>query len=294
MEVAAALARTRSLIESARTLTGNGHSLQPVDDSGVEPSSMPALQSLADPERPIPPPTFLQTFVGKRPRARRLGRLANVIGTGVLILGLILAWRFTPLSALAHPDSIRQWLVDIAEIPAAPLIVLATFVLGGLVVFPVMLLIAATAAAFGPWLGFVLAGMGAIASAVITYGIGAAIGRDAVETVMGPRLHRVRRSITERGVLAVAAIRLVPIAPFTLVNLIAGASKIRFADYLLGTVIGMAPGLVLMSALGHRIWSIISEPTLTNIVLFVLAVLAWLVVSIGAQTLMLHWRRRST
>jgi phospholipase D1/2 len=50
-------------------------------------------------------------------------------------------------------------------------------------------------------------------------------------------------------VLAVAAIRLVPIAPFTLVNLIAGASKIRFADYLLGTVIGMAPGLVLMSAL---------------------------------------------
>ena len=294
VEVAAALARTRSLIESARTLTGNGHSLQPVDDSGVEPSSMPALQSLADPERPIPPPTFLQTFVGKRPRARRLGRLANVIGTGVLILGLILAWRFTPLSALAHPDSIRQWLVDIAEIPAAPLIVLATFVLGGLVVFPVMLLIAATAAAFGPWLGFVLAGMGAIASAVITYGIGAAIGRDAVETVMGPRLHRVRRSITERGVLAVAAIRLVPIAPFTLVNLIAGASKIRFTDYVLGTVIGMAPGLVLMSALGHRIWSIISEPTLTNIVLFVLAVLAWLVVSIGAQALMLHWRRRST
>ena len=294
VEVAAALVRTRSLIESARTLTGNGHSLQPVDDSGVEPSSMPALQSLADPERPIPPPTFLQTFVGKRPRARRLGRLANVIGTGVLILGLILAWRFTPLSALAHPDSIRQWLVDIAEIPAAPLIVLATFVLGGLVVFPVMLLIAATAAAFGPWLGFVLAGMGAIASAVITYGIGAAIGRDAVETVMGPRLHRVRRSITERGVLAVAAIRLVPIAPFTLVNLIAGASKIRFTDYVLGTVIGMAPGLVLMSALGNRIWSIISEPTLTNIVLFVLAVLAWLVVSIGAQALMLHWRRRST
>lgn len=63
---------------------------------------------------------------------------------------------------------------------------------------------------------------------------------------------------------------------------------------MLGTVIGMAPGLVLMSALGHRIWSIISEPTLTNIVLFVLAVLAWLVVSIGAQALMLHWRRRST
>jgi phosphatidylserine/phosphatidylglycerophosphate/cardiolipin synthase-like enzyme/uncharacterized membrane protein YdjX (TVP38/TMEM64 family) len=293
-EVSASLARTGSLIESARTLTGNGHCLQPVDDTGIELSTVLTLESFADPERPIPPPTFLQTFVGQRPRARRVGRLAKIIVTGFLILALILAWRFTPLSALAHPDSIRQWLVDIAEIPGAPLIVLATFVLGGLVVFPVMLLIAATAAAFGPWLGFALAGIGAIASAVITYGIGAAIGRDAVETVLGPRLHRMRRSIAERGVLAVAAIRLVPIAPFTLVNLVAGATKIRFADYVFGTVLGMLPGLVLMSALGHQIWSIISEPTPTNILLFVLAVLAWLTVSIGAQALLLHWRRRST
>ena len=60
------------------------------------------------------------------------------------------------------------------------------------------------------------------------------------------------------------------------------------------TVIGMTPGLVLMSALGHQIWSIISEPTPANILLFVLAVLAWLTVSIGAQALLLHWRRRST
>jgi phospholipase D1/2 len=292
-EVSASFARTGSLIESARTLTRDGHHLQPVDDSGVEPSAVLTLESLADPERQIPPPTFLQTFVGKQPRARRLGRLAKMIVTGLLVLSLILAWRFTPLSALAHPDNIRQWLVDVAEIPGAPLIVLATFILGGLVVFPVMLLIAATAAAFGPWLGFALAGTGAIASAVITYGIGAAIGRDAVETVLGPRLHRVRRSITKRGVLAVAAIRLVPIAPFTLVNLVAGASRIPFADYVLGTVIGMAPGLILMSALGHQIWSMISEPTPTNILLFVLAVLAWLIVSIGAQALLLHWRRRN-
>ena len=85
---------------------------------------------------------------------------------------------------------------------------------------------------------------------------------------MGPRLHRVRRSIAERGVLAVAAIRLVPIAPFTLVNLVAGASKIPFVDYLFGTIIGMAPGLILMSALGHQLWSIVSEPTLTNISAF--------------------------
>jgi uncharacterized membrane protein YdjX (TVP38/TMEM64 family) len=178
--------------------------------------------------------------------------------------------------------------------PSAPLIVLAMFVVGGLLVFPVLLLIAATAAAFGPWLGFALASTGAIASAIVTYGVGAAIGRRTMEKVLGPQLHRVRRGVVQRGVLAVAAIRLVPIAPFTLVNLVAGASKIPFADYLLGTIIGMAPGLIMMSALGYQIWSVIAAPTLTNVLLFILAVFGWLVVSIGAQGLLLRWRRRIT
>jgi uncharacterized membrane protein YdjX (TVP38/TMEM64 family) len=85
---------------------------------------------------------------------------------------------------------------------------------------------------------------------------------------------------------------MVPIAPFTVVNLVAGASKIRFTDYVLGTVIGMAPGITLMSALGYQIWSILREPTWFNIVLFILAVIAWLAVSLGAQALVLRRRRR--
>jgi phospholipase D1/2 len=293
-EVAASLSRTGSLIATARSLRHGGHSLEPIDLDGTDFGTMSTLESVADPERPIAPPAFLQTFVGERPRAQPLRRFAMIIGVGIVIVALMLAWRFTALSALAHPDHIRQWLSDIAEMPGAPLIVVAMFVVGGLLVFPVLLLIAATAAAFGPWLGFALASTGAIASAIVTYGVGAAIGRRAMEKVLGPRLHRVRRGIVRRGVLAVAAIRLVPIAPFTLVNLVAGASKIPFVDYLLGTIVGMAPGLILMSALGYQIWSVITAPTLTNVLLFILAVFGWLAVSIGTQGLLLRWRRRGT
>jgi uncharacterized membrane protein YdjX (TVP38/TMEM64 family) len=137
-----------------------------------------------------------------------------------------------------------------------------------------------------------LAGAGAIASAAVTYGVGAVVGRRLLEDVLGPRFHRVRRSIVRHGILAVASVRLVPIAPFTLVNLVAGASRFPFVDYLLGTILGMAPGLVVMSALGYRIWTIFTEPTPTNVLLFLLAVLAWLAVSIGAQALVLRWRGR--
>ena len=139
--------------------------------------------------------------MGKRLKARPLRRLAKVIVAGAVMVALMLVWRFTPLASLARPDTIQQWLAAIAQAPAAPLLVIAAFVGGGLVVFPVVVLIAATAAAFGPWLGFVYAFAGALASAVVTYAVGAAIGREALESVLGARLERVRRAVVERGYL---------------------------------------------------------------------------------------------
>ena len=127
---------------------------------------------------------------------------------------------------------------------------LAIFLAGGLVAFPVTVLIAATAATFGPWLGFLYAATGAIASALLTYFIGALLGRDVLRNWMGPRLTRIRERIVRQGVLAIAAIRMVPVAPFTLVNMVAGASGIRLLDYIAGTLLGLLPGLILMSALG--------------------------------------------
>ncbi len=92
------------------------------------------------------------------------------------------------------------------------------------------------------------------------------------------------------NLLAIATVRLVPIAPFTFVNLAAGASKIPFPDYLFGTILGLVPGLFLMSALGHQIISIITEPTPTNVSLALLAVLAWIAVSLLAQALVVQLR----
>ena len=37
---------------------------------------------------------------------------------------------------------------------------------------------------------------------------------------------------------------MLPIAPFSIVNVVAGASHIRWSDFLLGTVIGLLPGII--------------------------------------------------
>ena len=122
-------------------------------------------------------------------------------------------------------------------------------------------MIAATAATFGPWLGFAYAAAGAIASAIAAYGVGVLIGRRALENVLGPRINRVRRSVTRHGVIPVASVRIVPIAPFTIINLAAGASRIPFMDYLSKPASRMFPGLVVMSALkDHQIFNVLTAP----------------------------------
>jgi uncharacterized membrane protein YdjX (TVP38/TMEM64 family) len=172
-----------------------------------------------------------------------------------------------------------------ARQPWAGALVVAVFVAGGLVAFPVVILIAATAAAFGPWFGFLYATMGVLASALATYALGAQFGQRALRNVMGPRLDRIRTMIVRRGVLAVAAIRVVPLAPFTFVNLAAGASAIKLVDYVAGTLLGMLPGLIVMSALGHRVVAIVSDPSLSEVLLLACAVVTWILVSLAVQAM---------
>jgi uncharacterized membrane protein YdjX (TVP38/TMEM64 family) len=159
---------------------------------------------------------------------------------------------------------------------------------GGLVAFPLIVMIAATAAAFGPVLGFSYALVGSLANALLTYGIGAWLGARPLRALFGPRLNRIREAISRSGILAVAAIRLVPIAPFTIVNMVAGACRIRVIDYLAGTVLGLLPGLLVMSALGYQIFRFLVAPSAIDFLVLAGGAVVWIAVVVGAQRLALR------
>ena len=94
--------------------------------------------------------------------------------------------------------------------------------------------------------------------------------------------------------MAVAAIRLVPIAPFTLVNLAAGASEIRAIDFMIGTVLGLAPGMIVLSLMGGQVFQILTAPTAMSLTLLVLAIAAWIGVTIGGQYLLTRFWKNSS
>ena len=278
-------AAEQGLIVTADTLSGRGRRLVPIEDGELDEGEFAEhLQAVADPERPIESDKLIESFFRDRlPRPSRWLMWAKLAAIPLIALALAIAWQFPPLSHIASPAEIGSMLSTLAEQPWAPLLVIGVYVVGGLVAFPVLLLIAATAATFGPVLGFLYAAAGSLASATVTYALGLALGRDTLRAVIGPRLKRVQRRIVKGGVVTIAAIRLVPIAPFTVVNIVAGASEIRFGPFLAGTILGMAPGWILMSALGHQLARIATGPTAGDIALLAMLILIWVSLAATVQ-----------
>lgn len=283
-EVAAALSMQPSLLTLPERLGTNGHALEQIDDGEPDRAEWAAyLLEIADPERPIGAEEFASNIVGGAPSRRSLSNVIKIGAAGLVVLGLVLAWELSPLSELASPTRVQTALRDFAQGPWGPLVVVIAFVGGSLLLFPVTILIAATAVTFGPWVGFAYSATGALVSAVVSFALGALIGRRALTDVLGPRLNRIRQKVRRKGVLAVALIRLVPLAPFGIVNLVAGASEIRLLDFVLGTFVGMLPGIIAMAALGHQITRVIAEPTPMSFVWLTLAVAGWIALSLGLQ-----------
>ena len=285
----------QGLIAAADTLSGRGHRLVPIEDGELDEGEFAEhLQAVADPARPLESDKLIESFFRDRlPRPSRWLMWAKLAAIPLAALALAIAWQFPPLSRIASPAEIGPMLNALAEQPWAPLLVIGVYIVGGLVAFPVLLLIAATAAAFGPVLGFLYAAAGSLASATVTYALGLALGRDTLRAVIGPRLKRVQRRIVKGGVVTIAAIRLVPIAPFTVVNIVAGASEIRLGPFLAGTILGMAPGWVLMSALGHQIARIATGPTAADIALLTALIVIWVSLAAAVQLVFAKFGRHA-
>jgi uncharacterized membrane protein YdjX (TVP38/TMEM64 family) len=170
-------------------------------------------------------------------------RLAILVFVLLALLGLASAWGWSPL---------RQWL-DAARIVIAveqmgqsvgPLSAILGFALALTLAVPLTFLTLVAIVAFGPTAGFFYTVVGAILGASISFGMGVLLGREVVQRLGGARVNQVSQRLAKHGVLSVAAIRLVPVAPFAVVNMIAGATHLSLRDLLLGTAIGLTPGTV--------------------------------------------------
>lgn len=222
-----------------------------------------------------------------RANSRRRRRTAWLLCVLSIVAGLALAWY---AGWVPTRDVVVDLLADAGRLRDSPFALPAcmlAFVVGGLVAFPVNLLIAASVVVFGPWLGGACALAGVLASALALYAIGRRLPARWSARLHDPRWNAVRARLLRHGVLAVAFVRLVPVGPYSVVSLLAGAVGVRLRGYLAGTALGMLPGIIVYAAFADRARAAFVEPDPAAW----LAALGVVVVAIVLMVVLARWRR---
>ncbi len=159
--------------------------------------------------------------------------------------------------------------------PLSPVLLIVAFVLATLFMVPVTMLIVASIIVFGPQAGMGYALISAVSSAVAGYLIGAGLGRDAIQGLARGRINHISQKLAKQGIFTIVVVRIVPVAPFTVINLVAGASHIKLRDFLWGTLLGMTPGIAAIALLTDRVQATLQDPQTGTVAL--LGVIALLV-----------------
>ncbi|HVR55063.1 MAG TPA: VTT domain-containing protein [Pseudorhodoferax sp.] len=221
------------------------------------------------------------------PGAALRGRLWALVLALVALAALAAAWTWSPMREWLDMERIVGGLRELGQ-AFGPVAATVGFGLALALAVPLTFLTLATLVAFGPWTGFLTCMAGAALGAAISHGLGALLGREVVQRLGGPRVNAVSQRLADHGLLAVVAIRMVPVAPFAIVNMVAGASQISLRHMLLGTAIGMAPGTLVMAFFVEQIVAALRDPGPLAYALLAGAVLLVVGAGIGAKRWIRH------
>ncbi len=183
-----------------------------------------------------------------------------------------LLWRFTPLHASLSLHTLTGWGEKIRGHPWTPLLVPLIYGVAGLLAFSHALLIWATVFTFPPWIAFLYCEVGSLVSAVAVYSVGRRLRQSLVNRIAGSRWEQISLALGRRGILAIIILHIFPIAPFSILNLVSGASHIRPRDFIIGSILGVTPGIVVVCLLGPQLLGILHHPHLMDILFAILFV----------------------
>jgi uncharacterized membrane protein YdjX (TVP38/TMEM64 family) len=171
---------------------------------------------------------------------------------GFVVLGAITLIGFaSPFLPPAWTEGLAPFLSAARESAWGPLAAVFAYVVLASLGVPQIVLITALVAAFGPWAGFALSWVGKMIACSLGFLVGRRFGADIVARHASPSVAEFMRQLARRGIIVSALIRMVPTVPSVLVNIAAGATPIRFRDFLLGTALGSVPKMALLAFGGH-------------------------------------------
>lgn len=168
---------------------------------------------------------------------------------GIIALGLAYAWGGGMMRAQGQ-GGVEALLAGIAQGPWAAFGVMLVFSALALAGMPQFILIAATVVVFGPVLGSIYSWLATMASAAFGFALGRLFAQRMITRYGGRRLNEAGDLVARHGVVSSALIRNVPSAPFIVINVAAGATRMSAVKFLVGTALGILPKIVFIGLAG--------------------------------------------
>ena len=204
--------------------------------------------------------------------SRRIGLLALIL----VAIAAFFALGLNRYLDLAYLQAQHQALVD--RYQAYPvqtgLSYVLIYVTGAALSLPVAGIMTLLAGAiFGLWWGSLLAIVAATAGASAGFLIARFVLREAVQQRLGERLTTLNQGFERDGAYYLFSIRLVPLFPFFIVNLLMGLTPIRLHAFAVATLLGMLPVTMIFVNAGtqlakiENLQQIISLPILLSLLL---------------------------
>lgn len=131
---------------------------------------------------------------------------------------------------------------------------------------------------FGSVLGTLYVNVGATSGATLALLASRYLFRDWIESRFKERFNSVRKGFAQHAFNYLVGLRLIPVMPFWLVNLLAGLTQMKVLSYVLATSLGMLPASFVYAYAGQQLGSLNSPGEVTSpgviLALILLAVLA--------------------
>jgi uncharacterized membrane protein YdjX (TVP38/TMEM64 family) len=172
--------------------------------------------------------------------------------------------------------------------PLGPVALGLAYIIACVAFVPGSLLTLGAGLVFGVGVGFVVVFVGANLGAAAAFLLGRTLARGWVEkkVVADPRFRAIDQAVAAQGFKLVLLLRLSPVVPFNFLNYALGLTRVSFRDYVLATLIGMVPGILLYVYLGSLVTSVAdlatarSEQTVGRRVLFYVGLIATVAVTV--------------
>jgi len=195
------------------------------------------------------------TSPSQQSNGSRLAMLAGI----VLVIGLFFYFDLSRVLSLDALKNNRDDLLAFSEAnyaTAVGLFILAYIVVTGLSLPGAVILTLAGGFLFGSVFGTLFVNLGATTGATLAFLTARYLLRDWVEQKFGKWLGPVQQGFTNNAFSYLMTLRLIPLFPFFVVNLVSGLTRMNVGTYVVATALGIIPDSFVYDYAGRQLGTI--------------------------------------